>query len=162
MKEILQNPELIVAGMEDADSGNDGLLLEEIALVESELKKIQEDDERAVRLQVTGRITEEEIDREREPIKQRLEATTKKLDEYKIRQAAGAYHEDLSNTVTAWAEKANRGLSTLSEEQRKEVLALVLEEVVVRTDNRVVITLAIPFDESMSFASEIAMAQYMI
>ena len=161
VKGILQNPELIVTGMEDADSGNGGLLLEEIALAESELKKIQEDDERAVRLQVTGRITEEEFDRERELLRQRLEATNKKLDEYRMRQAAGAYHEDLSTTVTAWAENVNRGLSALSEEHRKEVLALVLEEVVVRTDNRVVITLAIPFDESMSIASEVATARYM-
>ena len=156
VKNILENPQLIVAGIEALDSEDDGFSPDEVARAEKEIKKIQEDDERAVRLYVTGRITEEELDREREFIRQRLEAVNQKLDDYRVRQAAGAYQRELSDTVTAWAEKVGQGLSALSEEQRKEILSLVVEDVVVGNDNKVNITLVIPFDESMSIASEVS------
>ena len=160
VKEVLENPQLVVAGMEAMDSGDDCLALEEIAQAERELKKIEEDNERVVRFGVSGRFTEKEYDRERALIKRRFTAANKKLDEYRTRQAAAAHLRGLSSTVTAWAEKISRGLSSLGDEQQKELLTLVLEDVVVGADNRVVITLAIPFDESMSFASEVATPRF--
>ncbi len=65
-------------------------------------------------------------------------------------------------TILAWARNVGQGLDELTPEQRKEILQMVLEQVVIDKDNNVDITLAIPIDdespdpdpESVSVASK--------
>ena len=53
-------------------------------------------------------------------------------------------------TVLTWARNVGQGIDELSDEQRKEILQMVLEQVVIDRDNNVDITLAIPIDDDSS------------
>ena len=48
--------------------------------------------------------------------------------------------------VLAWAREVGQGLDELTPEQRKEILQMVVEEVIVHRNNNVDITLAIPIE----------------
>ena len=59
VKNVLENPGLIVAGIESLDSQADGGgLAEEIGKVERDLQRVQMEEDRAIRLYVSGKITE--------------------------------------------------------------------------------------------------------
>ena len=50
-------------------------------------------------------------------------------------------------TILTWAREVGQGLDELNDEQRKEILQMVVEQVVIDRDNNVDITLAIPIDD---------------
>ena len=50
-------------------------------------------------------------------------------------------------TILTWARNVGQGIDELTDEQRKEILQMVLEKVVIDRDNNVDITLAIPIDD---------------
>ena len=59
VKNALENPDLIVAGIEALNAQEDGGgLVEEIAEAERDLQKVQMEEDRAIRLYVSGKITE--------------------------------------------------------------------------------------------------------
>ena len=63
VKKMLENPGLIVAGIEALNSQADGGgLAEEIAKAERDLQKVQMEEDRAIRLYVSGKITEAQLD----------------------------------------------------------------------------------------------------
>ena len=84
---------------------------------------------------------------QRKFITERLEIAGAKLDDYRAREARGSESRRLMETVLAWARKVGQGLDELTDEQRKEVLQVVLEQVVIDRENNVDITLAIPIDD---------------
>ena len=49
--------------------------------------------------------------------------------------------------VLGWAKEVGQGLDELTDEQRKEILQMVVEQVVIDRNNNVDITLAIPVDD---------------
>ena len=49
--------------------------------------------------------------------------------------------------VLAWAREVGKGLDELTPEQRKEILQVTVEQVVIDRNNNVDITLAIPIDD---------------
>ena len=49
--------------------------------------------------------------------------------------------------VLGWAKEVSQGLDELTDEQRKEILQMVVEQVVIDRNNNVDITLAIPDDD---------------
>ena len=49
--------------------------------------------------------------------------------------------------VLAWAKRVGQDIDELTDEQRKEILQMVVEQVVIDRDNNVDITLAIPIDD---------------
>ena len=66
VKNTLENPGLIVAGIEALNAQEDGGgLAEEIAEAERDLQKVQMEEDRAIRLYVSGKITEDQLDRQR-------------------------------------------------------------------------------------------------
>ena len=155
VKRVLQNPALIVAGIEALDDREGGGLIEEIAKAERELRTVQLEEARAIRLYVTGKITEEQLDLQRKFITERLESLRAKVDDYRAREASGARKRELTEAVLAWSKDVGEGLDELIPEQRKEVLQMVVEEVTVDRDNNLDITLAIPVDdESVAIASQ--------
>ena len=95
---------------------------------------------------VSGRITETQLDDQRKFIAERLESVRAKLDDYRARAASGAENLRLMEAVFAWARDVGQGLDELTPEQRKEILQMVVEEVIVDRNDNVDITLAIPLE----------------
>ena len=132
-----------------------GGLVEEIAKAERELRTVQMEEDRAIRVYVSGKITEDQLDLQRKFITERLESLRAKVDDYRAREASGVRKRDLTEAVRAWARDVGEGLDELSPEQRKEVLRMVVDEVTVDGENNLDITLAIPIDDdSVSIASQ--------
>ena len=153
VKRVLQNPDLIVTGIEALDSRESGGLEEEITQAERHLRSVQMEEDRAIRLFVSGKITEEQLDLQRKFITERLESLRAKLDDYRAREASGAEKRALMEAVLAWAGEVGEGLDELAPEQRRDVLQLVVEQVMIDRDNNMNVTLAIPVDDSVAVAS---------
>ena len=146
VKRVLQNPDLIVAGIATFDSQEGGGMEEDIAQAERDLRNIQMEEDRAVRLFVSGKITEAQLDLQRKFITERLESARAKLDDYLVQEASGAEKRRLMKYVLAWAKKVGKGVDKLTDEERKGILQTIVEEVVIDRNNNVDITLAIPVD----------------
>ena len=145
VKRVLQDPGIIIAGIEALDAQEDGGgLAEEIAKAGRELRRVQSEEDRAIRLYVSGKITEAQLDLQREFITERLESLRGRLDDARAREASGARKRELMETVLAWAREVGEGLDGLSIEQRKDVLQMVVDEVMIDRDNNVSITLGVP------------------
>ena len=146
VKRLIHNPDLIVAGIGPLDSRDSGGLEEQIARAERDLRSIQTRDERAITLFVSGRITEAQLDNQRKFITERLENVRTKLDDYRAWAASGAEKLRLKEAVFAWARDVGHGLDESTPEQRKEILQMVVAEVIVHRNDNLVITLAIPIE----------------
>ena len=146
VKEVINNPDLIVAGIDTLDSQESGGLEEGIAQAERDPRSIQTKEDRAITLFVSGKITEAQLDYQRKCITERLERVRARLDEYRARAASGAENLRLMEVVLAWAREVGQGLDELTYEQRKEFLQMVVEEVIVHRNDKVVIALAIPIE----------------
>ena len=146
VKRVIQDPDLIVAGIDALDSQGGAGLEAEIAQAERDLRSIQMEEDRAIRLFVSGKITEAQLDHQRRFITERLESARSRLDDYRAREAGGAEKRRLMEVVLAWAREVGKGLDDLTDEQRKEILQMIVERVVIDRDNNVDITLAIPID----------------
>ena len=146
VKRVLQNPDLIVAGIDTFDTRGNGGLVEKIAQAERNLRTIQSEEDRAIRLFVSGKITEVQLDLQRKFITERLESARAKLDDYLAQEASGAEKRRLMQDVLAWARNVGQGIDELSDEQRKGLLQMIVEDVVIDRDNNVDITLTIPID----------------
>ena len=146
VKRVIQNPDLIVAGIDAIDSQKSVGLEEEIAQAERDLRSIQMEEDRAIRLFVSGKITEAQLDLQRRFITERLESAKAKLDDYRAQEASGAEKRRLMETILTWARNVGQGIDELTDEERKEILRMIVEEVVIDRDNNVDITLAIPID----------------
>ena len=150
VKRVLQNPDLIVAGIATLDSQEGGGLEEEMAQAERDLRSIQMEEDRAIRLFVSGKITEAQLDLQRRFITERLESARAKLDDYRAREASGTEKRRLMEEVLAWAREFGQGLDDLTSEERHDYLQMLVEQVIIDRDNNVDITLAIPIDDDSS------------
>ncbi len=148
VKRVLQNPDLIGGGIDTLNSQEGGGLAEEIAQAERDLRSIQMEEDRAIRLFVSGKITEAQLDLQRKFITERLERARTKLDDYRAQDASGAEKRRLMETILDWAKKVGKGIDELTDEERKEMLQKIVEQVVIDRDNNVNITLTIPIDDN--------------
>ena len=80
VKRVLKDPSLIVAGIESLESEKDKSLDVDIAETERELRGVQQEEDRAIRLFVSDKITEAQLDRQRKFITERLEGLHSKVD----------------------------------------------------------------------------------
>ena len=55
--------------------------------------------------------------------------------------------------VLEWAEKVGEGLDDLPSEERRDVLQILLDRVMIDRDNNVVITLGIPTDDLVAIGN---------
>ena len=147
VKRMLQNPDLIVDGIDTLASQDGGSLDVEIAQAERDMRSIQMEEDRAIRLFVSGKITEAQLDHQRRYITERLESARAKLDYCRAQEASGAEKRRMLEAVLVWAREVGKGLDDLTDEQRMEILQMVVEQVVIDRDNNVDITLAIPIDD---------------
>ena len=147
----MENPGLIVAGIEALNAQEaGGGLAEETAEAERDLQKVQMEEDRAIRLYVSGKITEDQLDRQRRFITERLETLRARLDEYRSQQTALAEKRILMENVVTWAEKMGDSLDDLSDDGRRKVLELLLDGVTIDRGNNVEITLAVPTEDVVS------------
>ena len=156
VRRVLANPGLIVAGLESLTDGDGGGQGEELDRLERELQRVQLEEDRAIRLYVTGRITEEQLDHQRRFITERLERARAELDAARERETAAADQRRVMEEVVEWAQRAGEGLDGLGDAQRREVLNLLLEEGSIDGDNNVTLTLAIPTDEFVSIEPSVS------
>ena len=145
--QAVQTPEVIVAGIEALGTQENVGLADEIANVERELKAVQSEEERAIRLYVSGKITEAQLDHQRRFITGRLENIRAKIDDYRARETARGETRALRETIVAWAGAVREGLDRLTQEERRDVLNLLIDRVTIDGDNCVNITMAIPIAE---------------
>ena len=150
VKRVLQNPDLIVAGIADLDSQDGVGMEEEIAQAERDLRSIQMEEDRAIRLFVSGKITEAQLDLQRRFITERLESARAKLDDYLVQETSGAEKRRLMEEVLTWAREFGQGLDEVTPEERHDYLQMIVEEVIIDRDNNVDITLSLPIDDDSS------------
>ena len=144
---VLQEPSVIIAGIEALGEHGGESLAEEQAQAERDLRAVQMEEERLVRLYVAGKITEEMLDLQRKFINERLEHLRARVDDYRARAATEVTREQLANSVQAWAESVGAGLDALTEEEKRAVLQDVVDEITVDGENNLVITIAIPIEQ---------------
>ena len=116
----------------------------EIAKAELDMRDVQLEESRAIRLYVSGKITEDQLDHQRKFITERLVQHQAKLDEYRALQSIGAEKRILMEKVGEWARTTAEGLDELNSEKRREVLRLIIDSVIIDRDNSISISLAIP------------------
>ena len=153
VKKVLENPALIVASIEALDAeAEDGGLADEIAKAERDLQKVQMEEDRAIRIFVSGKITEKQLDHQRKFITERLETLRAKLDDHRAREMEHADKRALAERIFEWARRAGDKLDSLSDKGRREVLELLLDGATIDRHNKVNLTLAIPTEDVMSIA----------
>ena len=154
VKTVVQNPGLIVKGMESMGDGEDGGLEKRIAKAERELRKIQTEEDRAISLYVSGKITESKLDHLRKGIEERLEAARARLDDYRAQGAAARDRKILTGDLAEWSRRIGDRLDELPAEEHREILRLIVDRIEIDGDNRVTITLGIPAQGLVSIEEE--------
>ena len=153
VKKVMENPGLIVASIEAMDAeAEDGGLADEIAKAERDLQKVQMEEDRAIRLFVSGKITEKQLDHQRRFITERLETLRNLLDGHRAREMEHADKRALAEHIFEWARRAGDKLDSLSDKGRREVLELLLDGATIDRNNNVNLTLAIPTEDVVSIA----------
>ena len=153
VKKVLENPDLILASIEAMDAeAESGGLAEDIAKAERDLQKVQMEEDRAIRLFVSGKISEKQLDHQRRFITERLETLRMLLDERRAREMEQGEKRALAEHISEWASRAGDKLDGLSDKKQREVLELLLDGATIDRNNRVNLTLAIPTDNVMSIA----------
>ena len=147
VKRVVESPEVAIAGLEALGPQDDGGLTDQIAKAERDLREVEMEEDRAIRLYVSGKITEIQLDRQRRFITERLENLHAQLDGYRLREIAAAEKQALTQKVVEWSGTISGRLNKLNRQERREILELVLDRVTVNGEDSVSITLAIPIGE---------------
>ncbi len=154
VKTVVQNPDLIVKGMDSSVEREDGGLERRIKHAERELGKVQKEEDRAIGLYVSGKITEEQLDHQRRLIHERLEAARERLDDYRAQGAAAMERKALTGNIAAWSRSIGERLDDLPAEERRDILRLIVDQIAIDGGNSVSITLGIPTQGSVSNEKE--------
>ena len=148
---VLKHPEVILQGLQAQATGQGNQdLLAEIDKSERQVREIQAEEDRAIRLHVSGKITEGQLDRQRKFITERLENARASLESLTAQRRIVQQQQSLTEGVMTWVKKIEIKLDLLQPEERQEVLRLVLHRVGIDDVGNVCITLAIPIPEFMS------------
>ena len=115
-------------------------------------RAIQLEEDRAIRLFVSGKITEKQLDHQRRFITERLETLRNLLDGHRAREMEHADKRALAEHIFEWARRAGDKLDSLSDKGRREVLELLLDGATIDRHNNVNLTLAIPTEDVVSIA----------
>jgi hypothetical protein len=94
-----------------------------------------------------GKVTEEQLDHQRRFIGERLERLRVRLEEFRARASAHADQRLALERVVEWTGRVGGSLDDLPDEERRELLNLLLEEATIDGENKVTLTLAIAPDE---------------
>ena len=153
VKRVLQDPNVIVTGIDSLNVQEEGGLAEELAKAERKLREVQMEEDRCIRLYVSGKITEDQLDLQRKFITERLESLRTKVNDYRAREATGAEKQALARNVAEWARTFGERLEGLNSEERREILLLLVDRVTIDGHDNVTISLAIPTSEFVAIDS---------
>ena len=143
-RRILMDPETVLAGMEAVSGDEDvGELDARVRDAERGLREVQLEEERLLRLYVSGKITEEQLERQRRYVTERLEHTEAVLSGLGERRDAALDLGSLRAGFVEWAKRVRGGLDSLSVQQRREVVRLVFSRIVLGADNDLTLTCAV-------------------
>ena len=142
VKKVVEQPEVIISSIDSPRATDGAQLQERIQSVERDLRRVQAEDDRLIRLAVTARITEPELDLQRRFIVERKENLKASLDEYRTQEIMAV--EAWDTKLSQWTGAVRRGLEALSPEGRREVLLLLLDGVTIDGTDGVCITFSIP------------------
>ncbi len=154
VRTVVQNPDLIVKGMESMGEREDGGLEKRIAHAERELRRVQKEEDRAIGLYVSGKISEDQLDHQRRLIHERLEAARARLDDYRAQGAAATERKVLTGNIAEWSRRIGGRLDDLPSEERRDILRLIVDQIAIDSDNSVTITLGIPTQDFVSIEKE--------
>lgn len=150
--EVLKQPGVIVAGVESQLDQPSESYVEGQARTERELRDVQAEEDRLIRLYVAGKITEDQLDHQRKFIAERLENLRAKLDDYRARLASEVSKEQVAARIQEWSDKVSQGLEAMAPEERRDLLKNVVDEIAVDQDNNIEITIAIPIESDVQIA----------
>ena len=119
----------------DTDDDGDDSLTADIDAAERDLGKVQDEQDRLLRVYVSGLITEAELTLQRKYITERLESAQTRLSGLRSQRVANEERAQTANTVKAWAARIAAGLDDLDDDGRREVLRQVVESGTIDRDN---------------------------
>ena len=138
---LLQDPAAILAGLSpDQNDRTD----EELKDAERDLRKVQTEEDRLIRLYVVGELTDDQLARQRRFITERVEHLQNRVNELRARRSAGQSQEEAARTLAEWAEQIGRGLDGLDDQGRKEVVRDVLDGATLDGDNNLTLRVLAP------------------
>ena len=154
---ILKMPKIIMQAFEGEGSRHNAeKLSRQIAQAERDLQRVQTEEDMAIRLHISGKITEAQLDTQRKFITERVEYAREKLDHLKEEERALQHRDRIAENVQAMAEEIGVGIDALTDDGKKEVLKLVLDRVGIDSAGNVKISLAIPEPEFLRFEQAIS------
>ena len=159
VKGIFAEPSIIVAGIEAVGDHGSESVEENIAKTERELRDVQSEEDRLIRLYVASKITERLLDLQRKFITERLESLRDKLNDYRARMTTAAERHSLAESVLAWIESIGEGLENMNPLQRRDLLRRVVDEIVVDRANNLEITLAVPIGQPVDIATHASVSK---
>ncbi len=112
------------------------------------------EDDRVIGLYVSGKITEGQLDHQRKLVLERLEAARVKLDDYRAQASLAAKNSVLMENIIEWTGRVGNGLGNLSSEERRDILRLIVDRIVIDRGNNVSIILGIPTEDLVSIEKE--------
>ena len=130
---LLKEPAVILAALDDERA--DDRLDNELADAERELAKVQAEESRLVRWYIAGKLDEKMADHQRRFITERLETARQRVQEVKARQEVRVSRDALADAIGEWVERVGVGLDQLTDQERKDLLALVLDGATLDRDN---------------------------
>ena len=98
--------------------------------------------------------------RARKFITERLETLRAELDDYRAQQRTLAEKRILMENIVTWADKVGGHLDDVPFEQRRDILKLLLDQVVIDRDNNIRFTLGIPTEDMVSIKNSETSSQY--
>ena len=153
VKKILEDPQVILSGIEALKVSQDQEDQEAKRLnqLERDLRNVQTEEDRVIALYASGKISEDQLDRQRELIGAKAKHLNQALDEYHNQARNLAEKRAIAEKFTEWAHSIGPTLNVLSPEEMREVLVLLLDRVSIDGDNSVRITMAIHSGEFVAF-----------
>jgi site-specific DNA recombinase len=154
---ILKSPKLITNRLLADSTATDAEAMEAAAArAQAEVTKVETEEDRLVRLFVSGKINETQLDHQRKFITERLVQARASLESANGRQKAAEQEAVTGDAVASWAARLGHGIDMLGAAERQMLLRLMLHRVSVNREGRVRITLAIPVEEFMADASGVS------
>ena len=159
VKKVVNNPALIVAGMEAMRTDGDGGLEVSKVKAERELGNVQSEEDRLITLFAKGKITEDHLDRQLKSVRVRLEGLRARLDEFRVQESKAVQQTALMENIVEWTSAVGERLDDLTDDERQDLLRMVLERVTIDGSNDVRITLAIPSPDLVAIEKQASCLQ---
>lgn len=149
---IIESPEMVINGlMPDVEGPDSDRLSQDLAQAESGLHRIESEEDRLIRLLVSGKITEAQFDRQRKFITERLEAARQSVNAARGRLETIRSASEAGDAVMAWTSQLKLGIDALTAAERQRLLRLMLHRVKINGAGKVKMVLAVPAGDLIPF-----------